>query len=109
MRSSALGAWGRLWVRDALRSGVFPLVRSLPSPTSVACSEALFGEFSGTTERSDFPCSSIIDVCLQTSRCGLGVRQGKHGTSRFPGEMRPRVLGVLDRAGFATVLRGRRS
>src|SRR6266480_1728716 len=69
-RSSALGAWGRLWVRDALRSGVFPLVRSLPSPTSVACSEALFGEFAGTTERSDFPCSFIIDVCLQTSRCG---------------------------------------
>ena len=105
MRSSALGAWGRLWVRDALRSGVFPLVRSLPSPTSVACSEALFGEFSGTTERSDFPCSSIIDVCLQTSRCGLGVRQGKHGTSRFPGEMRPRVLGVSDRAGFSSILR----
>ena len=31
------------------------------------------------------------------------MRQGKHGTSRFPGEMRPRVLGVSDRAGFASV------
>jgi len=35
------------------------------------------------------------------------VRQGKHGTSRFPGEMRPRVLGVSDRAGFASVSRWR--
>jgi hypothetical protein len=39
--------------------------------------------------------------------CGRRVHHGKHGTSRFPGEMRPRVLGVSDRAGFVAILRGR--
>ena len=53
-RSSALGASARRCVRNAVRSGVFPLVRPLPSITSAARSGALFRDFAGTAGRSDF-------------------------------------------------------
>ena len=86
-------------------SGEFPLVRSLPASAPAVRSRTLVGGFSGTRKRSDFPGSSIIALRLVTSRCGRGVRHGKHGTSRFPGEMRPHVLGVSDRAGSASVWR----
>src|SRR6266567_8316021 len=45
---------------------VFPLARSLSSPTSAAV--ALFGGFAGTTKRSDFPRSCISGV---PPRCSL--------------------------------------
>ncbi len=55
----------------------FPLARSLPSTTSAAAGAspaALFGSFTGTTPRSDFPRPWLIVVRLLASRCAL--RQG---------------------------------
>src|SRR6267378_7781486 len=84
-RSSALGASVRLGVRDAFWWGRFPLARPLPSIPSAAGCPALFGDFSGTVGRSDFPCSFIIGVCPWTSRCvpghiPSGVNAGSPGS-----------------------------
>jgi hypothetical protein len=52
--------------------GRVPLGPCPSLPASAARSGALFGGFCGTTTtRSDFLCSSVIDVRPQTSRCGL--------------------------------------
>ncbi len=62
-RSSALCAPLRLCVRDAFCWRVFPLASPLPSASSAAASwPALFGDFRGTAELSDFPCPFIIGV-----------------------------------------------
>ena len=70
-RSSALGALVRRCVRDAMRSGEFPLASPLSSPTSAARARALFGGFSGTTGLCDCRPSSIIGASPWTSRYGL--------------------------------------
>ena len=70
-RSSALGASLRHCVRNALLSSEFPLASRLPSIASAATVPALFGDFVGTTQLSDFPRPFVIGVCPWTSRCGL--------------------------------------
>src|SRR5258706_14958360 len=99
-RSSALGASFRLGVRDAFCCSRFPLARPLPSIPSATGCPALFGDFSGSTGRSDFPRPFIIGLRPQTSRRVPELfAPGGHGISRFPCEMFPYVLGVCDRAG----------
>jgi hypothetical protein len=83
-RSSGLGAVARLCVGTALRSGEFPLARSLPSRTSAVGFRSGVRHVLWYYEAIRFPCSSIIAVRSETSRCGLGVRQGEHRISRFP-------------------------
>jgi len=76
------------------------LARPLPSIPSATGCPALFGDFPGTTGRSDFPRPFIIGVRPQTFRRGPELfPPGGHGISRFPCEMFPYVLGVCDRAG----------
>jgi hypothetical protein len=60
--SNALGASLRLGVRDAFCWGRFPLANSLPSIPSAAGCPALFGDFAGTVELSDFPGLFVIGV-----------------------------------------------
>src|SRR6266436_9204786 len=67
--SSALGVSVRLGVRDAFCCGRFPLARTFPSIPSAAGCPALFGDFSGTTGLSDFPCPFIIGVGLLCLLC----------------------------------------
>src|ERR1700677_2913745 len=99
-RSSALGATIRLGVRVAFCCGRFPLVKPLPSIPSASGLPALFGDFSGTTGLSDFPCSFIVGVRLWTSRrAPVLLSPDEHGISRFPCEVLPYVRGVYDRAG----------
>jgi hypothetical protein len=61
-RSSVLGTSTRHSVRNALRSGEFPLASPLPSTPSAAVAPALFGGFDGTMELSDFLPPFIIGV-----------------------------------------------
>ena len=63
-RSSALGASLRLGIRGAFGLSRFPLARPLPSIPSAPGGPALFGDFSGTSGLSDFPCPVILGVCL---------------------------------------------
>src|SRR5271166_4026277 len=70
-RSSALCAPLRLCVRGAFCWREFSLASSLPSTSSAAAPwPALFGDFCGTTELSDFPCPFIIGVCIGLSPHG---------------------------------------
>ena len=76
------------------------MARPLPSIPSATGCPALFGDFSGSTGRSDFPRPFIIGLRPQTSRRVPELfAPGGHGISRFPCEMFPYVLGVCDRAG----------
>src|SRR5580692_475223 len=70
-RSSALGVLSRPGVRSALHSGEFPLASSLPSLASAAGPSAVFREFVGTVELSDFPRPFVIGFRPSTSRHGL--------------------------------------
>ena len=83
-RSSALCASCRPWVRDAFCWCTFPLASPLPSTSSAAVGTcgfpALFGNFSGTMELSDFLCPFIVGVCPWTSRHGLRLHQPQAGT-----------------------------
>ena len=97
-RSSALGTTVRLGVRVAFCCGRFPLVKPLPSIPSASGFPVLFGDFSGTTGLSDFPCSFIVGVRLWTSRrAPVLTPPGEYGISRFPCEVLPYVHGVFDR------------
>lgn len=62
IHSSALCTDSRLCVRPVFCWPEFPLVGFLPSAPSAACTTALFGDFLGTMNPSDFPCSFIIGV-----------------------------------------------
>ena len=70
-RSSALATPARRWVRCVFYPNRFPLANPLPSTASADSFEPLFGDFFGSMELSDFPCSFITGVCPQTSQCGL--------------------------------------
>ena len=59
---------GRFEARAALiRIALGP---ALPSITSAAAEAALFGDFAGTMDGSDFPWTSIIGLRVRPSRCG---------------------------------------
>ena len=60
-------------VRSVLPSSRFPLVRPLPSIASAAAPSALFGDFAGTTGRSDFPSAFIVGSGLSTARHALSI------------------------------------
>ena len=70
-RSSALATPARHCVRCVFYPNRFPLANPLPSTASAGSFEPLFGDFFGSMELSDFPCSFITGVCPQTSQCGL--------------------------------------
>ena len=61
-RSSARVTLLRHRVRYVFCSNRFPLANSLPSIASAGSLEPLFGDFLGSTELSDFPCSFITGV-----------------------------------------------
>jgi len=69
-------SYARLDLRDMRTCRPFPLARTLPSTTSAFAGlpALLFGSFSGTTLRSDFPPPSPAVVRLLASR--LAPRQG---------------------------------
>jgi hypothetical protein len=87
-------------------SSVFPLAGSLSSVTSAADRSALFGDFSGTTDPSDFPASFIIGVRLMAfpMRPSTPSVLSDVGTSRFPCMKIPHVHGVSDRTGSRSCL-----
>src|SRR6202795_375161 len=72
-RSSALCTPSRPCVRSVLPSSRFPLVRPLPSIASAAVPSALFGDFTGTMGRSDFPSAFIVGSGLSTARHALPI------------------------------------
>ena len=90
-------------VVEERREPLFPVLLSCLTYTLERAGRAAAGPVADPTSRAR-PSSPCISDFAMRPWCA----PGKHGTSRFPGELRPHVFGVSDRAGFDTVLRERR-
>jgi hypothetical protein len=105
----ALVALSRHCVRRTLHSNEFPVASPLPSTASAARVAALFGDFVGTMELSDFPRPFIIGVVLRLpdALCRSCCAAQSRGISRFPHKVCPymrqvsRPRGVLQRLAMA--------
>ena len=88
--------------------GEFPLASSLPSLASVAGPSALFSEFAGTVELSDFTSVRHRRTSLDfPTRSAVLSSADRRGISRFPNKALAYLHGVSDRAGSWYTLRWR--
>jgi len=84
---------------------MFPVASPLPSISSATGCPALFGNFFGTTELSDFLYPCIVGVCpwdFPDAACDFSA-PGGHRISRFSSKVFPYMPGVSDLAGTVRI------